>query len=260
LTGSEAEVNFVTMPEAGGDTASGGNNAVGRKSGLSAGFRKSWGRERAKLNAERRILIAELLPFAVDEPFTFVDLGTGKREAAARAILDRYPAARAVVVDVYPRIRPEGESELLRHADRYAYVQFDLTVAGTWPATIPAQVDAAISSLSVHHLRDDRKRSLFDEILGRLVPGGWYFNYDPVLPPDRVVEEAWLRAGDRRDPSAALLRRHRTETDQLRHENHVRYMTPLDPQVGMLRAAGFEGVDVFWKELDFVIYGGRRPA
>ena len=47
--------------------------------------------------------------------------------------------------------------------------------------------------------------------------------------------------------------------EQFRYENHVRYMIPLDPQVGFLRAAGFEGVDVFWKELDFVIYGGRRP-
>jgi hypothetical protein len=37
-------------------------------------------------------------------------------------------------------------------------------------------------------------------------------------------------------------------------------MIPLDLQVGFLRAAGFEGVDVFWKELDFVIYGGRRPG
>jgi hypothetical protein len=37
-------------------------------------------------------------------------------------------------------------------------------------------------------------------------------------------------------------------------------MIPLDPQVAYLRAAGFEGVDVYWKELDFVIYGGRRPA
>ena len=38
------------------------------------------------------------------------------------------------------------------------------------------------------------------------------------------------------------------------------YMIPLDPQVAYLRTAGFEGVDVSWKELDFVIYGGRRPA
>jgi hypothetical protein len=36
-------------------------------------------------------------------------------------------------------------------------------------------------------------------------------------------------------------------------------MIPLEPQVGFLRAAGFEGGEVFRKELDFVSYGGRRP-
>jgi tRNA (cmo5U34)-methyltransferase len=137
-------------------------------------------------------------------------------------------------------------------------VRFDLTAAGAWPASIPDPVDAVISSLSVHHLRDERKQSLFAEIRARLAPGGWYLNYDPVLPPDPVVEEAWLRATDRRDPAAAHKRHHRTPEEQFRYENHVRYMIPLDPQVGFLRAAGFEGVDVFWKELDFVIYGGRR--
>ncbi len=111
----------------------------------------------------------------------------------------------------------------------------------------------------MHHLNDARKQSLFAEILAHLAPGGWYLNYDPVLPPDPVAEAAWLRAGDRRDPTAEHKRHHRTPEEQFRYENHVRYMIPLDPQVGFLRAAGFEGVDVFWKELDFVIYGGRRP-
>jgi hypothetical protein len=36
-------------------------------------------------------------------------------------------------------------------------------------------------------------------------------------------------------------------------------MIPLGPQLGFLRAAGFEAVDVYWKRLDYVIYGGRRP-
>ena len=121
-------------------------------------------------------------------------------------------------------------------------------------------MDAAISSLSVHHLNDARKQTLFAEIRAHLAPGGWYLNYDPVLPPDAVVEEAWLRAGDRRDPTAAGKREHRTQEEQFRYENHVRYMIPLNPQLDYLRAAGFEGVDVYWKELDFVIYGGRRPT
>jgi len=36
-------------------------------------------------------------------------------------------------------------------------------------------------------------------------------------------------------------------------------MIPLDQQLGYLRSAGFEGIDVYWKQLENVIYGGRRP-
>jgi len=71
---------------------------------------------------------------------------------------------------------------------------------------------------------------------------------------------AWNRVEDRRDPSAADKRQHRSPEEQLRWENHTRYMTPLDQQVAYLREAGFEGVDVYWRELDYAIYGGRRPA
>jgi hypothetical protein len=36
-------------------------------------------------------------------------------------------------------------------------------------------------------------------------------------------------------------------------------MIPLEPQVAWLREAGFVDVDVYWKRLDWVIYGGRVP-
>ena len=233
-------------------------NAAVWKSDIGVSFWKSTQAEREQRRAGHRALLAELLPFAPDAPFTFVDLGAGTG-AAARTILDHYPAARAVLADFSPQMMAQGQVELEPYAGRYAYAEFDLAAAGAWPVSIPDRVDAVISSLSVHHLNDERKQSLFAEIIAHLAPGGWYLNYDPVLPPDPVVEEAWLRAGDRRDPSAADKRRHRTPEEQFRYENHVRYMIPLDPQVGFLRAAGFEGVDVYWKELDFVIYGGRRP-
>jgi tRNA (cmo5U34)-methyltransferase len=238
--------------------ASNDTNAAVWKSDIGVGSWRSQQLDRATWHAERQALLAELLPFSVDQEFTFVDLGAGTG-AAARTILDRYPAAHAVLADFSPQMMAQGEVELEPYAGRYTYVEFDLTAAGAWPASIPDPVDAVISSLSVHHLNDGRKQSLFAEIIAHLAAGAWYFNYDPVLPPDPVVEEAWLRAGDRRDPSAAHKREHRTAEEQFRYENHVRYMIPLDPQVGFLRAAGFEGVDVFWKELDFVIYGGRRP-
>ena len=141
---------------------------------------------------------------------------------------------------------------------RYTYVEFDLA-RGPWPTRIPSVVDAVISSLCVHHLPDERKGELFTEILEHLPPGGWYLNYDPVTTDDPVIEAAWLRAGDRQDPEAAAKRENRTPEEQSRHDNHVRYMIPLGPQLDLLTEAGFEGVDVYWKQLDHVIYGGRRP-
>ena len=234
-------------------------NAAIWKSDIGVNFWKSTANDRERRRAGHRILMAELLPFGPEEPFTFVDLGAGTG-AAARTILDHYPAARAILADFSPQMMAQGVAELSPYAGRYSYVEFDLTRSGDWPAGIPVPVDAVISSLSVHHLKDNRKQTLFHEIRDHLAPGGWYLNYDPVMPPDPVVEEAWLRAEDRRDPAAADKRAHRTAEEQFRYENHVRYMIPLDPQIGYLRAAGFEGVDVYWKELDYVIYGGRRPT
>jgi tRNA (cmo5U34)-methyltransferase len=233
-------------------------NAAVWQTEMGVSFWKSRESDRARRDSERRVLMAQLLPFDADEPFTFVDLGAGTG-AAARMVLDHYPAARAVLADFSPQMMAQGQVELEPYAGRYRYVEFDLAAAGAWPAGIPGPVDAVISSLSVHHLPDERKRSLFAEIAAQLAPGGWYLNYDPVTPPDAVAEEAWLRAGDRRDPAAKGKREHRTPEEQFRYENHVRYMIPLEQQVSWLRAAGFEGVDVFWKELDYVIYGGRRP-
>ncbi len=234
-------------------------NAAVWKTDVGVNFWKSTEGDRERRRAAHRVLMAELLPFRTDEPFTFVDLGAGTG-AAARTVLDYFPAAHAILADFSPQMMAQGLLELAPYEGRYSYVEFDLTRAGGWPAQIPVPVDAVISSLAVHHLKDERKQTLFREILAHLAPGGWYLNYDPVKPPDPVVEEAWLRAGDRRDPAAAAKRDHRTAEEQFRYENHVRYMIPLEPQVAFLRAAGFEGVDVYWKELDYAIYGGRRPT
>jgi tRNA (cmo5U34)-methyltransferase len=233
-------------------------NATVWKTDLGVNFWKSTAADRERRRAGHRVLMAELLPFGRNERFTFVDLGAGTG-AASRTVLDYFPAAHAILADFSPQMMAQGVTELASYEGRYGYVELDLTHAGPWPDAIPSPVDAVISSLSVHHLKDERKRELFGEILGHLAPGGWYLNYDPVMPPDPVVEEAWLRAGDRRDPEAGHKRTHRTPEEQFRYENHVRHMIPLEPQIGFLRAAGFEGVDVYWKELDYVIYGGRRP-
>jgi tRNA (cmo5U34)-methyltransferase len=203
-------------------------------------------------------LMARLLPFGELPEATFLDLGAGTG-AASRAILERHPRSTAILADFSPEMMSAGEAELRPYAGRYRYVEFDM-LAGDWPKAIPATVDGVVTSLCVHHLADERKRSLFGEIFQRVRPGGWYLNYDPVRADDPVAQATWERVSDHADPEAAARRRHRTHLEQTRWDNHVRHIIPLGQQLEYLRIAGFDGIDVYWKQLENVIYGGRRPA
>ena len=213
--------------------------------------------ERERGHASPWRFIAVLLPFGEQDAFTVLDLGAGTG-GLSRAILDAYPRCNAVLADFSAAMMGAGEEAMRPYAGRYRYVEFDLQ-AGDWPAAISASADAIVSSMCVHHLTDERKQGLFAEILQHLPPGGWYFNYDPVRIDDPVVAATSQRTADRRNPYLAHKRTHRTPEEQARWDNHMRHLIPLDPQLAYLRAAGFEGIDVYWKRLDFVIYGGRRP-
>jgi tRNA (cmo5U34)-methyltransferase len=214
--------------------------------------------EREQKRAAQWLLMGELLPFDEQDEFTFLDLGAGTG-AAARGILELYPRSTAILTDFSSQMMDEGEREMQPFAGRFRYVEFDMSTS-SWPAAIPATVDAIVTSMCIHHLPDHRKQGLFAEILERLIPGGWYVNYDPVSSADAAVETTWERVNDRDDPEAAGKRLHRTPQEQSRYENHVRYVIPLGQQLDYLRSAGFQGVDVYWKHLENVIYAGRRPA
>jgi SAM-dependent methyltransferase len=213
--------------------------------------------EHERKRAAQRQFMAALLPFGEQDAFTFLDLGAGTG-AASRAILGLHPRSTAILADFSAEMMGAGEQEMQPFAGRYRYVDFDMST-GQWPAAIPAALDAVVTSMCVHHLPDDRKRGLFAEIFDRLVPGGWYFNYDPVSTGDRVVEATWERVNDRENPAAAVRRLHPTPQQRARYENHVRYIIPLDRQLEYLRSVGFRGIDVYWKRLENVIYGGCRP-
>jgi tRNA (cmo5U34)-methyltransferase len=214
--------------------------------------------QRERERGEQLTLVARLLPFAQHDAFTFMDLGAGTG-AAARAVLAEYPHATAILADFSLKMMAEGEKQLAPFAGRYRYVEFDM-LSSDWPADLPLPLDAVVSALCIHHLPDARKQTIFREIRQQLKPSGWYINYDPIRAPDATIEANWERVNDRYDPQAPFKRANRSELEQARYENHVRYMIPLEPQLAWLRAAGFADIDVFWKRLDWVIYGGRNPG
>ena len=203
-------------------------------------------------------LMGELLPFDSHDAFTFMDLGAGTG-AAARGILDLYPLSTAILADYSRPMMLAGEREMQPFAGRFRYVEFDMSV-DRWPPQVPARLDAVVTSMCIHHMPDRRKQGLFREIFERLAPGGWYLNYDTVTATDPVVVATWDRADARSHPNDAVPSAPLTPLEQAGHEDHIANITALEPQLGFLRSAGFEGIAVYWKRLDAVIYGGRRPA
>jgi len=233
------------------------NAAIWKSAEVARDF-ASMTQQRERERAEQLTLVARLLPFGRGDAFTFLDLGAGTG-AAARAVLAEYSSATGILADFSQQMMAEGADQLAPFAGRYRYVEFDMH-SSDWPSDIPVPLDAIVSTLSIHHLPDARKQTLFREIRRQLQPGGWYINYDPIQAPDDAMAAIWERVNDRYDPQAAYKRANRTPAEQARYENHVRYMIPLEPQLDWLRQAGFVDVDVFWKRLDWVIYGGRNPA
>src|SRR5579875_1241676 len=98
--------------------------------------------ERERNRVRARNLLAEFLPFADDEEFTFWDLGAGTG-AAARAVLDRYPASYAVLADYSPQMMEEGRRSLADYEGRYRYVELDMA-AGHWPDAPDGTLQAVI--------------------------------------------------------------------------------------------------------------------
>lgn len=214
--------------------------------------------DRTRQREQHWRLLADLLPFERDEAFTFLELGAGAG-GATNVLLERYPSSRAVLADFSPPMIAEGERALAAYAGRFHYVIFDMST-DDWPEDLGAGFDAAITSQCLHHLDGDRKAAVIRGIAARLVPGAWYFNYDPVRSDDEVVAEHWRATSARADPTAAAHRHEKSAEEQARWDNHLRHVAPLAPQLTALTAAGFEGVDVYWRWLEDVIYGGRRPA
>ncbi|MFN6516955.1 MAG: class I SAM-dependent methyltransferase [Nostoc sp. CreGUA01] len=116
--------------------------------------------------------------------------------------------------------------------------------------------DLVISALSIHHLPDCDKQSLYQKIYHILNPGGMFVNADQVLGKtndlEKLYRQHWLNS---------VLALGISHEDLKAAQKRMEYdcMTPLDVQLSWLEAAGFQNVDCWYKNFSFTVFGGYRP-
>jgi tRNA (cmo5U34)-methyltransferase len=104
--------------------------------------------------------------------------------------------------------------------------------------------DAVVSSLAIHHLEHERKRSLFREVFDLLEPGGMFANFEHVASPTDCLHVAFFAAID----------------EPLENEDPSDRTLDVETQLGWLREIGFDDVDCYWKWLELALLIGVKPV
>jgi tRNA (cmo5U34)-methyltransferase len=212
--------------------------------------------------------LLELLPLAEDQGFLLVDAGGGSGRLAA-LVLDRYPYARAVVVDQSEAFLELARARLAAFGDRG--VTLLARLQDDWQEQLPDLPQAIVSMSAIHHLSSPEKQSLYGRMRAALAPGGVLMNGDEIRPPsdaEYLLElEAWsdhMRrkqdSGEIPPPMGAILDiwrdkniAHFGEPKQSGDDCHE----PVATQLDYLRAAGFAEVDAPWQRQMWAILRGR---
>jgi SAM-dependent methyltransferase len=125
-------------------------------------------------------LLLEALPTRIE---SFLDLGTGDGRLLS-LVRQQHPEARGVGLDVSgpmlarAHVRCDADASIELHEHDLA----DPLTKAEWTRG-RALFDAVVSGLAIHHLADQRKRSLFGEVHDRLRPGGVFVNLDLTTSP-----------------------------------------------------------------------------
>ena len=177
--------------------------------------------------------LAELLPPTSRRA---LDLGCGDGRLI-RLVLDGRPEVEEIVgVDNSPPMLDRARANFAGDG-RVTLLPGDLRE----PLAALGRFDLVTSGFAIHHLADERKRSLFGEVVGLLEAGGTFANLEVVASPTPELQAAF---------EAAIGRPGGDPEDRL---------VPVDAQLAWMRAAGFEQVDCMWKWRGFALMVGQAP-
>ncbi len=203
----------------------------------------------------------------------FIDLGCGDGILGA-TILNEYPSARGVLADFSEPMLTQAREQLKGFESQLVFENLDygdpawvnrMQAHGAALSESKGPFDAVVSSYSIHHQPDVRKREIYQEIYSLLEPGGWFINIEHIASEaqlavdlfnkhiiDHWYEQENLKGGTKTYEEVA-------ETFMSRPDKDANILLSVNAQCDWLREIGYEEVDCYFRVYELAVFGGRRP-
>jgi SAM-dependent methyltransferase len=207
-------------------------------------------------------VVLRVLHFAPRKPGRILDLGAGDAILLA-TLLEAFPDSSGIAVDFSPLMLEQARKRLAKFGSRATTLEADLAIP-SWKNGIGGPFDAVVSGFAIHHLPDERKRALYQEIFELLPEGGVFLNSEHVASStpriERIFEDAMTEHlfQRRRDKGEDVTLEQVRKEFMERPDRAANILAPVEDQCQWLREIGFRDVDCFWKYFELAIFGGIK--
>ncbi|MCB2184637.1 MAG: class I SAM-dependent methyltransferase [Desulfobulbaceae bacterium] len=193
----------------------------------------------------------QLITFEREAAIRVLDLGAGTGLFSS-LVAKRYPNAEFTLYDLSDRMLDGARKRFAQSDVNVAFAVKDYSTE-----IIAGEFDLIISALSIHHLTDRAKESLFQKLFACFNKNGLFINADQVLGETPAIENvyrsSWLKQVREKGVSEASLSAalKRMEEDK---------MSTLSRQLDWLRKAHFSEVNCWYQNYSFVVYSGQKKS
>jgi len=192
----------------------------------------------------------DLIPFSSSSSFSLLDLGAGTGLLTA-SIISVFPKAAATLMDLSEKMLEKAQERFSSNK------KINFLVCDYSHSPLPDEYHVIVSAMSIHHLSDDEKKSLYQRVFDSLKRDGIFINADLVKgetdKTEQIYNDMWMNWIQ--------------EAGLSKHElwgiiDRMKYDKPssLSEQLQWLKKTGFQDVDCYYKYFNFAVYSGRKPS
>ncbi len=179
------------------------------------------------------------------------DIGCGTG-TVGKMILERYPNSILTCVDIAANMIETAKIKLVK------YKNVEYIVENFYNFNFNRKYDCIVTSLALHHLRNDRdKKKFFKKIFKALNKKGVFYNADIVLGSSESLQNLYMNKWKEFMQKNVPM----SEVENIwcpKYENEDRPAKVID-QIKWLEEIGFKKTDIIWKHYNFAVYGGVKP-